>query len=256
MTDKRWKATEGIMESERQPRTISSRTKTREEGIRLGIYVDLRQAGADPSGFLEGFAFAVNNRIWEKLKDKDGLPLTFRQFIEAPYPVGVGSTLEQIKKIVALQSRRELLPDVAESLATMREKVQLLTEREAPETNPNGGDRRSQEFQFDISNRSRSGQGGTSRDYTLARLKRDRPDLAELVIGGALSANAAAIEAGFRRRDTPVDTLCRAWEKASDDERAAFLHKIGARSCGDDTTADRHPPAPPPPWGDVAAGDD
>jgi len=74
-----------------------------------------------------------------------------------------------------------------------------------------------------------SGQGGNSRDYTLARLKRDRPDLAEMVIGGAMSANAAAIEAGFRRRDTPVDTLRRAWGKASDDERAAFLHEIGER---------------------------
>jgi len=116
-----------------------------------------------------------------------------------------------------------------------------------------GGDHRGQ---LDISSCQPSRQGGTSREYTLARLKRDRPDLAELVIGGAMSANAAAIEAGFRRRDTPVDTLCRAWGKATATERAAFLHKIGARRCGDDTTADRHPPAPPPPWDAVPAADD
>lgn len=36
-------------------------------------------------------------------------------------------------------------------------------------------------------------KGGTSPDYTLARLKRDRPDLAQQVVNGELSANAAAI---------------------------------------------------------------
>jgi hypothetical protein len=35
-------------------------------------------------------------------------------------------------------------------------------------------------------------------------LKRDRPDLAEQVISGGLSANAADIEAGFRHRTFTV----------------------------------------------------
>jgi len=73
---------------------------------------------------------------------------------------------------------------------------------------------------------------GTSREYTVRRLKRDRPDLAAMVIGGAMSANAAAIEAGFRRRDTPVDTLRRAWGKASDDERAGRRRKLGQNTFG------------------------
>lgn len=41
---------------------------------------------------------------------------------------------------------------------------------------------------------------GTSRSYTLNRLKRERPDLFEKVCAGELSANAAAIKAGFRRK--------------------------------------------------------
>jgi hypothetical protein len=36
--------------------------------------------------------------------------------------------------------------------------------------------------------------------YALRRLKRDHPELAEKVVAGKLSAHAAAIEAGFRRR--------------------------------------------------------
>ena len=42
--------------------------------------------------------------------------------------------------------------------------------------------------------------GGTNPTYILKRLKRDRSDLADKVIKGELSANAAAIEAGFRKK--------------------------------------------------------
>jgi hypothetical protein len=57
--------------------------------------------------------------------------------------------------------------------------------------------------------------GGMCATYTLARLRRDRPDLAAQVEAGELSAHAAAIEAGFRRKPTPPDELRRAWAKAS-----------------------------------------
>jgi hypothetical protein len=41
---------------------------------------------------------------------------------------------------------------------------------------------------------------GTTRAYTLDRLERERPDLFERVKAKELSANAAAIEAGFRKK--------------------------------------------------------
>jgi hypothetical protein len=43
------------------------------------------------------------------------------------------------------------------------------------------------------------------RDYDLARLARDCPDLAERVAAKEISANAAAIEAGFRTKRTPYE---------------------------------------------------
>jgi hypothetical protein len=43
-----------------------------------------------------------------------------------------------------------------------------------------------------------SSKRGTNSRYTLARLERDAPKLAAKVRNGELSANAAAIEAGFR----------------------------------------------------------
>lgn len=45
---------------------------------------------------------------------------------------------------------------------------------------------------------------GTSKSYTLRRLARDHPELLDRVEQGELSANAAAIEAGFRQRTLTV----------------------------------------------------
>jgi len=46
--------------------------------------------------------------------------------------------------------------------------------------------------------------GGNSANYIVGRLKRDRPDLADQVIKGQLSAHAAAVAAGFRDKTVQV----------------------------------------------------
>lgn len=87
----------------------------------------------------------------------------------------------------------------------------------------NGGDRKSEAFNQSRERETEPVSKSDTAAYVLARLDRDRPDLAIQVREGSKSANAAAIEAGFRRRSTPFETLKRAWIKASDDDRAAFL---------------------------------
>lgn len=62
-----------------------------------------------------------------------------------------------------------------------------------------GGDRKSEKARADQPNNVSLKTYGNSPAYTLARLKRDRPDLADKVVKGELTANAAAIIAGFRR---------------------------------------------------------
>jgi hypothetical protein len=64
----------------------------------------------------------------------------------------------------------------------------------------------------------RSSQFGTNPTYLLRRLKRDRPDLAEKVVKGEMSAHAAALAAGFRRKPTPLEQVQRAWERATEAE--------------------------------------
>lgn len=76
---------------------------------------------------------------------------------------------------------------------------------------------------------------GTSSDYTLRRLRRDNPDLAERVLSGELSAHAAAQEAGFRKRRVAVNlddlasaarTLC---NKLSEQEVHELIDRLYQR---------------------------
>jgi hypothetical protein len=49
---------------------------------------------------------------------------------------------------------------------------------------------------------------GTSKNATLRRLRKDNPELHDKVVAGELSANAAAIEAGFRYRSISISERC------------------------------------------------
>ena len=68
---------------------------------------------------------------------------------------------------------------------------------------------------------------GTSKKYLLARLKRYRPELAARVIADELSANAAAVEAGWRERTIQhaptLEGFARAIEKHLDHEQRTEL---------------------------------
>ena len=75
--------------------------------------------------------------------------------------------------------------------------------------------------------------GSTGRDYLLARLKRDRPDIfAALERGEYRSARAAAKAAGIVHDLPPLAYLHRYWKKASTEERRAFVRVILASEEG------------------------
>jgi hypothetical protein len=68
---------------------------------------------------------------------------------------------------------------------------------------------------------------GNKPGYLLARLARDRPDLLGAFERGEYpSARAAAIAAGIIKPPTPYQVLCRAWEKASGEERHRFWKEV------------------------------
>jgi hypothetical protein len=78
-------------------------------------------------------------------------------------------------------------------------------------------------------------QRGTSDEYAIAKLRKDRPDIHARLLTGELSPHAGMIEAGFRkkrpsRKLTLVARLLKLWAKATDDERAEFLAEINEKS--------------------------
>lgn len=64
---------------------------------------------------------------------------------------------------------------------------------------------------------------GNARAYTVSRLKRERPDLFDRVVNGELSANAAAIEAGWRKKPEPLEVAKKAIERLPIEEKNALL---------------------------------
>lgn len=99
----------------------------------------------------------------------------------------------------------------------------VLTKLRQAEKGQEGGDKRSENITCDNITGAKT---GTSRAYTLSRLERDRPDLFEQVCAGELSANAAAIEAGWRKKPTPLDQLRKAWTNATKQQRNKFMKEM------------------------------
>lgn len=70
----------------------------------------------------------------------------------------------------------------------------------------------------DEKSRSNTTELDRGKAYTCARLKRESPELFAQVVAGELSANAAAIKAGFRKKPTPFEQAMKLLPKLSGDE--------------------------------------
>ena len=129
---------------------------------------------------------------------------SFLSFITTKPLAGCGWEPEKVKALIL---------DDAEVLALWREAT----------TDHAGGDRPT--INDNIMNGPKPKQG-TSKDYTLDRLKRQRPDLFRKVVANKLSAHAAAIEAGFIKVPTILEQLRKLWAKASPEDRRALLEEF------------------------------
>lgn len=208
------------------PRLIGNRALNHEEQLRLNLHADAHVDGVDPSRFLAQLAQAVRERAWERLTDADGHPLDFRSFLAAPYPVGIGANVELVRRLLTLPQRREALPEHAAAMATLREEVERLLLTPLP-PHGKGAKRRGGVASSNPTPPPARARGGTGREYTIRRLRRDAPELAERVLRGELSANAAAIQAGIRPRPTPLAAALLAWRRLDPAGRAAFLTAVG-----------------------------
>lgn len=187
--------------------------------IELGQLVDTaygsyREAGSGLKYFPALMKKIISNKAWEK-RVKQGKVIELSSLRDLITKAPIEGWGEDPAKIEAL------IRDDVEALAMWREGM---TEEPG---NPTGSNQY-QEKESGISNNITisTPDRGTSRSYTVARLKQQAPELFEKVVSGELSANAAAIQAGFRKVKTPLDNLEYWWRKASEVERAEFLLKV------------------------------
>lgn len=124
----------------------------------------------------------IEDRAWLSKSDKHGDRFeSFEAFVSHPLWWGLESSIEEL--IAYCRNA----PDVQQLI---REQVSAASTRsEAGAKGGRGNKAVGNTRCFDEANTA---------TYALRRLKRDRPDLAEKVVAGALSAHAAAVEAGFR----------------------------------------------------------
>lgn len=109
---------------------------------------------------------------------------SFRAFVAAKQPRGLGSRLGQLLALCGGDDE-------------LRARVQRAYDAEIQPLAEHGGDRRSDAVQVDPVNLK--AQGGNSRDYVIARLERDDPQLAQRVKRGEVTATAAARQKGWRK---------------------------------------------------------
>lgn len=186
--------------------------------IELGQLVDTaygsyREAGSGLKYFPALMKKIISNKAWEK-RVKQGKVIELSSLRDLIIKAPIEGWGEDPAKIEAL------IKDDVEALAMWREEM----------TEEPGGDGSNR---YEIKNPRNNDniiiskpEQGTSRSYTVARLKQQAPELFEKVVSGELSANAAAIQAGFRKVKTPLENLEYWWRKASEVERAEFLLKV------------------------------
>jgi hypothetical protein len=152
----------------------------------------------------------IREKSWEKRTIRTGELITLsslRELITKPPLEGYGEKIEDVERMIA---------NDPEALADFREAVK-----------EHGNN---QHTAKSIPNNVREAKVtcGNGKAYTLSRLKRETPELFASVVRGELSANAAAVKAGWRKVKTPLERLFVEWKKASQEERAEFLKSIKA----------------------------
>jgi hypothetical protein len=127
----------------------------------------------------------VSEKQWQRRVDKHGKPFaSFEAFVTQPLWHGLETTIDDLRVFCRKHPGVRAL-----ILAEMDPGQKAGGDHGNQHT---GGKRQTDNISLP--------SYGTSATYTLKRLKRERRDLFDKVCAGELSANAAAIEAGFRKK--------------------------------------------------------
>lgn len=175
-------------------RTVTSGEITDDEMRAYRAAKALHRDGGSPASVFGLLAAIVEDRTWERLVDNHGAPFpTFTSFVEAREPGGLGFSKAELVKILALRHPHEDSAPWNERAEWLRKSAAGLLAAEVPAAAANGANQHS-----GLSG-TQPTQAAQDASAITARLKRDDPELAQRVVSGELTANAAAREKGWRK---------------------------------------------------------
>lgn len=175
----------------------------------------LRRDGGSPGSALEGLAAIVEDGTWHKVPSGPDRPepfASFRRFVEANPPFGLGYSIKQLRALLQLQHPGEGAAAVRERMDAMRAEVARLIADDVQPAAVQGEIGRGRVRDRDTNPSVKSDRV----EHVIARLKRDDPALAERVVNGEITANAAARQKGWRKPRvvlTSPESIARALRK-------------------------------------------
>lgn len=196
------KATEGV------PTQIGNDDKfliARDTFVQL-LWQAFHHGGSEVDGIPGLLKRVIREDSWRKRIVRTGKVVefdNFEEFVTTPPLKGLGGTLEDLVKFCKVdQEALNLIDQVTGNHQGKRndlvDNVNEVLERPA----------------------------GNTKQYAIRKLRKDRPDLHARVMAEEITPHAAMVEAGFRKKSTPLEQLRKAWKKATPDEREAFMAEI------------------------------
>jgi hypothetical protein len=143
----------------------------------------------------------IDSRAWtgrQKGRDTEETFDSFREFCTTAPSHGLGCEVDRLRNLC--RDRPEVVKKIDKATKA----------NHGGKRNPEGKNQHSEGDKFDNikldqnEGEEKNASTGTSKSYTLQRLERDAPELYEKVVADEMSANAAAIEAGFRTKTVSV----------------------------------------------------
>ena len=205
-------------------RTVSSGEITDDEMRAYRAAKALHRDGGSPASVFGLLAAIVEDRTWERLVDNGGAPFpTFTSFVEAREPGGLGFSKAELVKILALRHPHEDSAPWNERAEWLRKTAAGLLAAEVPTAAASPG-RPCNSRGTGIT------QASDTADAMVSRLKQHDPELAQRVISGEITANAAAREKGWRKPrivlTSPASVAVRLRQHFSPDEIAELRNLL------------------------------
>ena len=148
-------------------------------------------ANANSTDLVESVDVLISDHYWAEFTTPQGevvQHLSLKEFIEEPPNRGLGMRVETFL---------DLLTDT--NMPELASRVRVAVLESLPPANPNGTNRFSLGDTKATSDENNAG-------YVVSRLKRDDSELAQQVVNGEITANAAAVKAGIRHKYARIRT--------------------------------------------------